>query len=158
MISRTGVSLSAGRKALLCLASALAIVLPLAIGAVTAPLRAQSTSTPSASGQTFEVASIKPCDPDAPRPSGRGGGGGPAASPGRLHIECMSVEQLINVAYITNGERLLNDDPGYVQWPADGGQAAFVRRPSGSGAVQAGRTPTSTRSRRRPRGRRIVRR
>ena len=127
MISRTGVGLSAGRKALLCLGSALAIVLPLAIGALTAPLRAQTTPTPPASGQTFEVASIKPCDPDAPRPSGRGGVGGPAASPGRLHIECMSVEQLINVAYITNGERLLNDDPGYVQWPPDGGQAAFVR-------------------------------
>jgi hypothetical protein len=129
MVRRTGIGLSLARKAALSLATIGALVLPVVVGAVTAPLRAQATPSemPATDTPKFEAASIRPCDPDAPRPDGRSGGAGAVASPGRLHIECMSIEQLINVAYITNGDRLLNDDPGYVQWPGDGGEGKFVR-------------------------------
>ncbi|HTM25283.1 MAG TPA: M56 family metallopeptidase [Vicinamibacterales bacterium] len=131
MIKRTGIGLTILRKGVLSLAATGALVSPVAIGVMTAPLRAQTTSASAKSAtspETFEVASVRPCDPQEPRPGGRGGrSGGPGLSPGRLYIACMSVEQLINVAYITNGERLLNDDPGYVQWPADGGEGMFVR-------------------------------
>ena len=127
VIGRVGARLTLLRKAVLCLAAAIAVAIPVVIGAVTTPLRAQTTPAAVTTQQRFEVASIKPCDPQAPRPGGRSGGPGPGVSPGRLFIPCMSVAQLINVAYITNGERLLNDDPGYVQWPADGGQGMFVR-------------------------------
>ena len=121
MIERRGAALTFARKAALSSATIAAVAAPLAVGAITAPLRGegQSQSQSQKEGQRFEVASIKPCDPTAPAPSGgRSGGPGPSLSPDRLHIGCMSVVQLVNVAYITNGERLLNDDPGYAQWSA----------------------------------------
>jgi hypothetical protein len=48
----------------------------------------------------FEVASIKPCT--AERPSFQRGVGnvGPQPSPGRLHLSCVTVERLIEIAYL----------------------------------------------------------
>jgi uncharacterized protein (TIGR03435 family) len=130
MTERTGAALTFVRKAALSAVTIAALAAPLAVGSITAPLRAQTRSQ----SQRFEVASIKPCDPST-RPQGRSGGPGQNLSPDRLHIACMSVVQLINVAYITNGERLLNDDPGYLQVSlADNG--AFIR--SGPERIRGG--------------------
>ncbi len=125
MVQRTGVALSFARKAALAAAVGAAFVTPLAIGSMTAPLRAQGQATAPA----FEVASIKPCDPSAGRSGGRSGGPGQNLSPDRLYIACMSVTQLINTAYIVNGERLLNDDPGSLQWSAADNSTILARAP-----------------------------
>ena len=119
MIERTGANLTFARKAVLGTVAIAALITPLAVGVVTAPLRAQGQTT----GPVFDVASIKPCDSQTPAPGGRGSGAGPNLSPDRLSIDCLSVAQLINTAYIVNGERLLNGDPGSLQWTANSGDA-----------------------------------
>lgn len=53
---------------------------------------AQSQQVPK-----FTVASIKPCRPDVPR--GRSGAQSPRYSPGRLSIQCQTVERLMAYAY-----------------------------------------------------------
>jgi uncharacterized protein (TIGR03435 family) len=52
----------------------------------------------------FEVASIKPCT--AERPSFQRGVGniGPQPSPGRLHLSCVTLERLIEIAYLQYGD------------------------------------------------------
>ena len=115
MFERTGMNLTRARKAALALSGIAALAAPLAIGSVTAAVRAQDLP----SGPAFDVATIKPCDPQAPVPGGRGGGGS-GVSPDRLDLECRTLVQLVNTAYIVNGEGLLNDDPGSVQRSPDG--------------------------------------
>jgi uncharacterized protein (TIGR03435 family) len=73
--------------------------------------------------QTFEVATIKPCEP--PTSSGGRRGATPAAatpgpSPGRLSTSCQTVAALINIAYVrfANGVR---NGPQFV--PLSGGPA-----------------------------------
>ncbi len=60
---------------------------------------------------SFNVASIKPCtaaDANAPLvPGGRSGGGNFSTSPGRFHVHCMSLQNLIEMAY-TSDNPLLN--------------------------------------------------
>ncbi len=128
---RKGAAMTFVRKAALSAAALAALAAPLAVGSITAPLRAQGRSDGSSQSGSprFDVASIKPCDATTQAPGGRSGGPGPNLSPDRLHIGCMSVVQLINVAYIANGERLLNDDPGYVQWSAADNSNVLQRAP-----------------------------
>lgn len=86
--------LTLGRKMLLASLAILAFSSPLIIGVIDAPLiRAQSS--PRAE---FEVASIKRCTGDVP-PGGRGGGL-PSISPGRMTLNCQSVQGLITAAYV----------------------------------------------------------
>jgi uncharacterized protein (TIGR03435 family) len=73
----------------------------------------------AADGQKFETASVKPCRPeDSPPGPARGGAGGTNAtfSPGRVNVPCVTVEQLIYLAYAGSGatkdEWLLNVNPG----------------------------------------------
>jgi uncharacterized protein (TIGR03435 family) len=117
--ARTGAALTFVRKIALSAAAIAALAAPLAVGSITAPLRAEGHSQSQNDGQRFEVASVRPCDPSR-RPGARNGGPGAGRnlSPDRLYIGCMSVVQLINIAYVGNGERLLNDDAGYLQWSA----------------------------------------
>jgi uncharacterized protein (TIGR03435 family) len=131
MLQHTGATLTFARKMALSAATLAALAAPLVVGSITAPLRAQSQSQSQSQSQDqsqrFEVASIRPCDPAAaPPPGGRSGGAGPNLSPDRLHIGCMSVTQLINVAYILNGERLLNDDPDSFM-PSGGDASGRIR-------------------------------
>jgi uncharacterized protein (TIGR03435 family) len=71
MVNRIGTRLNLARKTALTLAAILAIVLPLIVGMLTAPVRASLRQVPA-----FEVASVKPATPrDAgsatgPRPTG----------------------------------------------------------------------------------------
>lgn len=58
----------------------------------------------------FDVASIRPCDNSPSVPGGRNGGAGPVFSPGLLTVNCMTLEQMINSAYMMNGDPLLNDE------------------------------------------------
>jgi uncharacterized protein (TIGR03435 family) len=109
MVNRIGLQLNFARKVALALIATLAIGLPLVAGMVTAPLRASAFAARAASADSaaqnaaskFDVASVKPCDPDAPPPSGRSGGAG-QASPGYLNLSCMTLRQLVSRAYLYN--------------------------------------------------------
>jgi uncharacterized protein (TIGR03435 family) len=101
LVNRVGLPLSLARKATLAIAAALAIGLPLVAGGLIAPLRAAQAPAHQPAGHAapkFEVVSIKPCVPvPAPEPGQRGPGGG-AASPGYLHLRCMTLAQLAGIA------------------------------------------------------------
>jgi uncharacterized protein (TIGR03435 family) len=78
-----------------------------------------STGNEQTPPQRFEAASIKPCRvEDAPPGPARGTAGGTnaTASPGRMTVPCVTVEQLIYLAYgsygATHSERLVNDEAG----------------------------------------------
>lgn len=73
--------------------------------------------------QTFEVATIKPCEPPASSGGRRGATSAaatPGPSPGRLSTSCQTVAALINIAYVrfANGVR---NGPQFV--PLSGGPA-----------------------------------
>jgi uncharacterized protein (TIGR03435 family) len=71
------------------------------------------SQTKTAAPQRFEVASVKACSGVAP-PAGARSGGGTGhvnVSPGRVDMQCWSLFQLINFAYVVNGDSLLNDAP-----------------------------------------------
>jgi uncharacterized protein (TIGR03435 family) len=82
----------------------------------------QSTAVPPASQDAkdrFEVASIRPCPVDeAPPGPARGTAGGTNASfsPGRMNVPCVTIEQLVYLAYASYGApeemRLANDSLG----------------------------------------------
>jgi uncharacterized protein (TIGR03435 family) len=74
--------------------------------AIEPPTAPQDSNTPK-----WEAVAIKPCSADSiPAVAGARGGGTRTykVSPGRLTVECMSVEDLIRISYIQNGEPLLN--------------------------------------------------
>lgn len=82
---------------------------------------AEDTSQQMASGtQRFEAATIKPCtneeDLQPGRARGTAGGTNAAISPGRFTVPCVTLEQLIYLAYASYGaredERLANDYMG----------------------------------------------
>jgi uncharacterized protein (TIGR03435 family) len=90
------------------------------VGIVAALLtaRALAAQTPR-----FEVVSIKQCEPGAAS-AGRGGSGRAAspASPVRLSLSCLTVQQMIRMAYVqfANGKRQF---PGGQEVPISGGPA-----------------------------------
>jgi uncharacterized protein (TIGR03435 family) len=100
---------------LACAASALAV-------ATIAPLRLvaeQAPSDRSSATQKFDAASIRPCrTEEAPPGPARGGAGGTNAtfSTGRMNVPCVTLEQLIYLAYAGSGatseEQLVNVVPG----------------------------------------------
>lgn len=72
--------------------------------------RPTSDQSSMSSPQKFEVASIRPCENTPGVPGGRNGGAGPVFSPGLFVYNCGTLEQLINGAYVANGDPLLNDE------------------------------------------------
>jgi bla regulator protein blaR1 len=89
------------------------------------PDRAQADQNPSVPSQAalqtqgsqkFEVASIKPCEPQPVPPGGRSGGGSGSFSPGRAYLSCFVVRNLIDVAYVNQRTRTDRDDP-LLNWP-----------------------------------------
>ena len=58
--------------------------------------------------QKFDVVSVKPCEGGAPIAGGRAGGGGQQASPGYLHLSCLTLRQLVLMAHAGPDSRLLN--------------------------------------------------
>lgn len=89
--------LNAGKKVALAAVGLAAVAAPVVIGLLNAPaIRAQNAA---AASPKFEVVSIKPCDPAAAtRPMGYG------VEPGKLKMYCMSVDNLIGMAYLTYPE------------------------------------------------------
>jgi uncharacterized protein (TIGR03435 family) len=60
----------------------------------------------------WETVSIKPCNDDSRPPGVRGAG--PRPSPGRLFLECMTVQQMIGMYTRATGDRLLNASRGFL--------------------------------------------
>ena len=92
----------------------------LAIVAAVSPLRMVAASDNwqvTSDTPRFEAATIKPCG-SAPAPSvGRGGGAGPTASPGRLHIDCTPLigdNGLIRMAYAKFANGQVNKDRAFL--------------------------------------------
>jgi uncharacterized protein (TIGR03435 family) len=98
MSNRIGVRLSLARKTVIAFAALFALAIPIMIGVMAA-----ATQQPQAAAVQFEVASIKPCDPDnlPPTPAGARGGGANSfqMTPGRAHAQCMTLATLIRTAY-----------------------------------------------------------
>jgi uncharacterized protein (TIGR03435 family) len=85
----------------------------------TSPLKTSAQATQKTDRQKFDAASIRPCKPeDAPPGPARGGAGGTNAtfSPGRMNVPCVTLEQLIFLAYAGPGatadEQLVNVGAG----------------------------------------------
>jgi len=77
-----------------------------------AALLAPAVQAPVPEVPKWEAASIKPCDPNTPKIAGARGNNGVGenftVTPGRFATECMRLSVLMNIAYVTNGEPLLN--------------------------------------------------
>ena len=112
---RVGSQLTRGRRVMLVAAAIAAIVLPFFAGMAMAPLRAASSQT-GGQEQKFEVASVKPCEPQPVPSGGRSGGGNGSFSPGRAMLSCFVVRNLINIAHVTNRSSKGADDP-LDAWP-----------------------------------------
>ncbi len=120
MINRVGRSLNGARRALLVAAAIAAIALPVIAGRLTAPLRAQTPADGADGDQKFEVASVKPCEMGAVVPGARSGGGGSGSfSPGRVHLDCFVVKNLIDQAYVANRDAK-NPNDVISAWPGLG--------------------------------------
>lgn len=119
IFARVGRNLTAVPKVLLGLTTLAAIALPILVGAVTAPVRAQTPSGSSAAAgdvPRFDVVSIRPCQ----LVNGKDGGPGDSASPGYLRIECRPLLQLVQMAYIVNADGRLNPLAGQQTWTIEG--------------------------------------
>jgi len=107
MSKRIGIRLSSSRKIALAGAGVAALLAPIVIGVLNAPV-VQAQSSPGASGapvevgEKFEVVSVKACRENvAPvRKGERKSGSGQGASPGRLRLNCQTVMSLIQWAYV----------------------------------------------------------
>ena len=136
MASRIGARLNFARKTALALAAILAIALPLVAGMLTAPFRAPALGLPQGGAATtgqsppasFEVVSVRACDPNAVSPGGRGGWAG-AVSPGRLRLDCQNLEALIRLAYFVNANGRFNPPGTYpsIEWSKESERLKFER-------------------------------
>jgi hypothetical protein len=91
------------KKAVLAFAGVAALALSFVVGILnTVAVGAQVSSPQSVSAPRpkFEVVSVKPCNAKD-LPSGRGRGGARASfDPGRLRLECRTLDELIHMAYL----------------------------------------------------------
>jgi uncharacterized protein (TIGR03435 family) len=115
MTNRIAFRLNLAKKVILAVAGTAALAVPIIIGMMNAPaIRAQAAATPK-----FEVAAIRACG------AGDSGGweGDPksnGSSPGRLTLNCRSVKDLIELAYVFNANGHRN--PPRLHQPIEGGQ------------------------------------
>jgi uncharacterized protein (TIGR03435 family) len=126
VVNRVGRQLSLTRRVVLTAAAAAALVLPLVAGM--APASLQATSQEQA--RKFDVASVKPCEQQPVPPGGRSGGGNGSFSPGRAHLNCFVVRNLIDQAYVHN--RVNDPDDPLYAWT--GLEGILGARPDGTGA------------------------
>jgi len=112
------------KKFLLVAAGFAAVAVPVVFGLAHAtPRRLQSTG-----GQArpqFDVASVKPCDKNAPPPpnAGRGGAGGGSAGASRMDLPCSTVAHLIEVAYVEFPDGVRQPRLAFKPLPIEGGPA-----------------------------------
>ena len=105
MSDRVSVGPSFAKMTVLAVAWAAPLGAPIIVGMMdTPPIRAQTQQSPAqplrAVTPKFEVASVKPCKGDGLPPGVRRGGAGANASPGTLRIDCATLRNLINQAYV----------------------------------------------------------
>ncbi len=113
-----GSRLTVTRRLLLAAAAIVLLGMPVLAGAIISTSAAATVGKPTSNqavagasaNQKFDVASIRPCDGASTPTGGRNGGVGPVFSPGLFVYNCGTLEQLINGAYVANGEALLNDE------------------------------------------------
>ncbi len=106
-----GASMNFAKRVTLAVSGIAGLAAPIALGVLNAPpIWAQ---TASAFTPKFEVASIRPCEPALP---GAGRRGGLSVTPGRLHVICMTVNALAQIAY----------GVGF-RFPIEGGGPAWIR-------------------------------
>jgi bla regulator protein BlaR1 len=126
MKNRMMVRLNFTKKAALAAAGIAALALPITVGVLDAPLiRAQSAAIAK---PKFEVASIRPCEPASPGPGKRGF----SVSPGRLHVTCVSLNQMTQMAYGVD-----------FRYPMEGGGPAWVRSDDYSIEAKADGNPSA---------------
>jgi hypothetical protein len=105
-----------------------AVPLVFATGAVELDQQTTQTRVTSTAAPKFEVVSVKPCtDQDTGGKGGRGGRGsgrGIRTTPGRLHVNCMTVREMVQDAYVRSqddapvntfpgDDRLIRGGPGW---------------------------------------------
>jgi uncharacterized protein (TIGR03435 family) len=133
MINRVGARLTPAQKFALVAAAVIAAFLPIGTGVITAPLRAAGQAAAAKpAAQKFEIASLKPCEPQPVPPGGRSGGGNGSFSPARAHLNCFVVRNLIEMAYINNRESPDPSDP-INAWPG-----MLGRNPAGLQRLRGG--------------------
>jgi uncharacterized protein (TIGR03435 family) len=69
----------------------------------------QSSAARAMGAPQYEAASIKPCDPDASMAARRGGAQRINITTNRFYIQCVTVDSLIYVAYVRNGDYVINE-------------------------------------------------
>jgi uncharacterized protein (TIGR03435 family) len=115
MINQIGLKLNAARKCGIVSAAVLALIAPVIVGMITAPIRARAQD----SSARFDVVSIKPCAAERqlpgvapPPPAGarRGGAAGWHAqtTPGRVYWDCATLATLVDQAYADSDHPLLH--------------------------------------------------
>ena len=149
-LSRPGTVLALMGLPVMCIAAVVGLTAPVAhvllqaAAAITPPQSVlvaqvqQPTAAPPKPAQSqppsrpkFDVVSVRRCLPGDElngSPGGRGGGGGrgPRLSPGRLRMQCLALNDIINFAYIDSihspQNRLLNNTsgPGNYAWLRNG--------------------------------------
>ena len=72
------------------------------------PSLAEGPTRSEQAGRKFDVASVKPCEGSAPEFGSRRGRAGQQASPGYLHLSCLTLRQLLLMAHAGPDNRLLN--------------------------------------------------
>jgi uncharacterized protein (TIGR03435 family) len=97
MSKDTAFRLNFAKNVAIASAGIVQLSLLIVIGIIDEPfIRAQSAA---AAPPKFEVVSVKPCNYDLAARGGRGSSGSP--SPGRLRLDCRTVKDLIQFAYVT---------------------------------------------------------
>jgi bla regulator protein blaR1 len=109
---RMGRRLNGGKKVLLAGAGVLAFAVPVVSGFL---IHAEDAAAPK-----FEVASIRPCVAEPPRPRGRKKEGG-SPSPDRLRMVCQPLEALIEWSYGVYADAHFHINPSWI--PILGGPA-----------------------------------
>lgn len=118
---RVGAKLTGARRFVLTTIALAALGVPVLAGAITSPGNRRADvgqATGAALTRKFDVASIRPCTQGSSLPGGRSGGSGPMFSPGRVYLDCLSVRNLIDSAYIVQRLTAATDpnDP-FGNWP-----------------------------------------
>jgi uncharacterized protein (TIGR03435 family) len=95
----------------------IAAVLVSLVSSIRLVAQSQAGSTPSVAQQKkFDVASIRPCEPETTPPGARSGGGNGSFSTGHAFLTCFVVKNLIHTAYVNNRDNKAPGDP-IDNWP-----------------------------------------